>query len=101
MIQLPIGSFLTAARDTEFEGQHFDRKEACRMDVSGNLRSGELNGMKGPIQECISAFSSFTTLPFGRACAVESHSVPPCVVHCKSSPAWRQFIGIERCHLDQ
>ncbi len=49
---------LTAVSDTDFECQHFDRKEACRVDRNGYLQTGELNKVKGQIQECISAFSN-------------------------------------------
>lgn len=50
-------SFLTASSDDVFEGQHFDRKEACRKDPSGNIAGAQLKKLKEQIQEVISAFS--------------------------------------------
>src|SRR5438270_9904208 len=50
-------SFITANSDDAFEGQHFDRKEACRKDASGNIAGAQLKKFKEQIQEVISAFS--------------------------------------------
>jgi predicted HTH transcriptional regulator len=50
-------AFLTANSDDVFEGQHFDRKEACRKDASGNIAGAQLKKLKEQIQEVISAFS--------------------------------------------
>jgi hypothetical protein len=48
--------FLTAATDTDFEGQHFDRKEACRPGADGNVPKSALRNLDSQIAECISAF---------------------------------------------
>ncbi len=50
-------AFLTATSDDIFEGQHLDRKEACRTDASGNIAGGQLKKLKEQLQEVISAFS--------------------------------------------
>jgi predicted HTH transcriptional regulator len=50
-------AFITANSDDVFEGQHFDRKEACRKDASGNIAGAQLKKFKEQIQEVISAFS--------------------------------------------
>src|SRR6266446_4886331 len=50
--------FLTSPSDPDFEGQHFDRKEACRTRSDGNVAPSELKTMDGHIAECISAFSN-------------------------------------------
>lgn len=51
-------ALLTATSDTVFEGQHFDRKEACRVDARGNLIGGQISSLKGQIQECLSGFAN-------------------------------------------
>jgi predicted HTH transcriptional regulator len=52
-------AFLTAPGDTDFEGQHFDRKEAGRLDPGmQSLRSKEMNGLMEHVQRTISAFAN-------------------------------------------
>lgn len=46
--------FLTQDSDDDFEGQHFDRKEAGR----GNVGRGALNDIRNRIKETISAFAN-------------------------------------------
>ncbi len=50
--------FLTSASDDRFEGQHFDRKEACRADEHGNISSSKINRIREHITETISAFAN-------------------------------------------
>ncbi len=50
--------FLTLSSDVDFEGQHFDRKEACRARPDGNVAPSDLRKMDEQITECISAFSN-------------------------------------------
>jgi predicted HTH transcriptional regulator len=50
--------FLTASDDTQFEGQHFDRKEAGRLEDNGNVSKKQLDKVIENIQECISAFAN-------------------------------------------
>jgi hypothetical protein len=50
--------FLTLSSDVDFEGQHFERKEACRGRPDGNVAPSDLKKLDGHITECISAFSN-------------------------------------------
>ena len=50
--------FLTLSSDVDFEGQHFDRKEACRPRPDGNVAPSDRKKMDEQITECISAFSN-------------------------------------------
>jgi hypothetical protein len=50
--------FLTLSSDVDFEGQHFDRKEACRARPDGNVAPSDLRKLGEQITECISAFSN-------------------------------------------
>jgi predicted HTH transcriptional regulator len=50
--------FLTLSSDMDFEGQHFERKEACRARPDGNVAPSDLKKLDGQITECISAFSN-------------------------------------------
>jgi len=53
--------FITAASDSDFEGQHFDRKEAARTDNDGQISKKDLKGLKGLKSQlivCISAFAN-------------------------------------------
>jgi predicted HTH transcriptional regulator len=50
--------FLTAPTDEGFEGQHFDRKEACRPDENGVVRGGQVSRLADQITECVSAFAN-------------------------------------------
>lgn len=43
--------FLTLDSDSQFEGQHFDRKEAGRLNDSGNLGSNQLNKLADLVTE--------------------------------------------------
>ena len=49
---------ITAARDVDFEDQHFDRKEAGRPDLAGHLPSGKLTEIITQAKETISAFAN-------------------------------------------
>jgi predicted HTH transcriptional regulator len=50
--------FLTAGADEDFEGQRFDRKEACRPDQNGAVRGNQISRLTDQITECISAFAN-------------------------------------------
>lgn len=50
--------FLTSDSDDKFEGQHFDRKESCRVDERGNISSSKLSRIRDHITETISAFAN-------------------------------------------
>jgi predicted HTH transcriptional regulator len=49
---------LTAATDVELEDQFFDRKEACRPDEHGKIRSSHLSGLIDELTATISAFAN-------------------------------------------
>ena len=51
-------AFLTAPSDAEFEGQHFDRKEACRANSAGSVPKQELKHLRQQVAECVSAFAN-------------------------------------------
>ncbi|MFN8512814.1 MAG: putative DNA binding domain-containing protein [Thermomicrobiales bacterium] len=51
-------SFLTASSDVDFEGQHFDRKEACRVGPHGSVNGSEVTQLRQQIKESLSAFSN-------------------------------------------
>jgi predicted HTH transcriptional regulator len=52
-------SFLTVARDSDFEGQHFDRKEAGRCNPGATtLSSGQVQKIQAVVKECVSAFAN-------------------------------------------
>ncbi len=51
-------SLLTAEADATFEGQHFDRKEACRPTSGSNVARSQVTNLIEQIQECISAFAN-------------------------------------------
>lgn len=51
-------SFITAPSDDDFEGQHFDRKEAGRIGENGLVNRTELSGLIEQLKECISAFAN-------------------------------------------
>jgi hypothetical protein len=50
--------FLTLSSDADFEGQHFDRKEACRARSDGNVAPSDFKKIGEQITECVSAFSN-------------------------------------------
>lgn len=50
--------FVTVATDTTFEGQHFDRKEAGRMEADGTVHKAKLKNIRDQIEECVSAFAN-------------------------------------------
>lgn len=50
--------FITAKSDTQFEGQHFDRKEAGRPLSDGRIGERDLKGLRQEVTECISAFAN-------------------------------------------
>lgn len=54
-------SFLTINNDSDFEGQHFDRKEACRPDGNGAVSSNHLTRLRDQVVECVSAFANSNT----------------------------------------
>jgi predicted HTH transcriptional regulator len=49
---------ITAARDVDFEDQHFDRKEAARTESDGHLASSRLSELIQHARETISAFAN-------------------------------------------
>jgi len=51
-------AFLTSSSDAVFEGQHFDRKEACQPDASNAVSKSAVRNLIGQITECISAFAN-------------------------------------------
>jgi predicted HTH transcriptional regulator len=51
-------SFITAKNDDDFEGQHFDRKEAGRVGDNGLVNRNELHRVKCQTIECISGFAN-------------------------------------------
>lgn len=51
-------AFLTQPSDNDFEGQHFDRKEAGQATVDGAALRGHLKGVLDKITETISAFAN-------------------------------------------
>ena len=50
-------SFLTQPNDDEFEGQHFDRKEAGRPVSNGPITRRAPDGVKEPVLKTVSAFA--------------------------------------------
>jgi len=53
--------FLTTSNDSDFEGQHFDRKAAGRPDGNGALPSNQLTNLRNQVAECVSAFANTNT----------------------------------------
>src|SRR5262245_38036249 len=52
-------SFLTVARDSDFEGQHFDRKEAGRCNPgAATLSNSQVQKVQTVVKECVSAFAN-------------------------------------------
>ncbi len=51
---------LTDPSDAEVEGQHFDRKEACRPNASGSASDKEVRAFRQQVIECVSAFANST-----------------------------------------
>lgn len=51
-------NFLTTFSDDDFEGQHFDRKEASRTDESGSVKGNKISNLVDQIKECVSAFAN-------------------------------------------
>jgi hypothetical protein len=51
-------SFLTAKTDADFEGQHFDRKEAGRKKADGSVDKHVIHNLIDESTECISAFAN-------------------------------------------
>src|SRR5712692_8791073 len=51
-------TFLTAPRDEEFEGQHFDRKEVGEITATADVLRKQVRGVIGHITECVSAFAN-------------------------------------------
>ena len=50
--------FLTVSSDADFEGQHFDRKEAGRKKADGLVDRSTIHNLVGEISECVSAFAN-------------------------------------------
>lgn len=48
-------SFITSPSDTQFEGQHFDRKEAGRVPPTGGVN---VRALIAEVKECLSAFAN-------------------------------------------
>lgn len=53
--------FITQNSDDDFEGQHFDRKEACQASVDAKTLSNQLRNVRDEIQGTISAFANRNT----------------------------------------
>ncbi|MFN8625186.1 MAG: Piwi domain-containing protein [Candidatus Binatia bacterium] len=51
-------AFLTQRSDSDFEGQHFDRKEAGQSSATGNTLRSQLRDVREEIRETISAFAN-------------------------------------------
>jgi predicted HTH transcriptional regulator len=51
-------AYLTQPTDDGFEGQHFDRKEAGRLQAGGTISSSSLSGLKDLVVKTISAFAN-------------------------------------------
>jgi predicted HTH transcriptional regulator len=51
-------ALITAASDDQIEGQHFDRKQAGRIDESGQVTKNSVDTLKDQLIECISAFAN-------------------------------------------
>ena len=51
-------SFLTQASDDDFEGQHFDRKEAGRVGIDTTTLENQLKGVRNKVKETVSAFAN-------------------------------------------
>jgi hypothetical protein len=49
---------LIAPADEDFEGQHFDRKEASRIDEHGSVAKNQFGRLVDQIEECVSAFAN-------------------------------------------
>jgi predicted HTH transcriptional regulator len=52
--------FVTVTTDVDFEDQHFDRKEAGRLEADGTTHNSKLSGARDQIVECASAFANAT-----------------------------------------
>jgi len=50
--------FLTTPADRDFEGQLFDRKEACRPRPDGSVSGSDIQRFRSQIVECISGFAN-------------------------------------------
>jgi predicted HTH transcriptional regulator len=51
-------AYLTQPTDDGFEGQHFDRKEAGRLQAGGTITPSALNGVKDLVVKTVSAFAN-------------------------------------------
>jgi len=51
-------SFITQARDTDFEGQHFDRKIAGQNGADSQALQRQLRDVRDEITETVSAFAN-------------------------------------------
>ena len=51
-------AFLTTARDEDFEGQHFDRKEAGLIDSGGGTSKSQMDSVRDEIVDTVSAFAN-------------------------------------------
>ena len=49
---------ITSSFDDDFEGQHFDRKEAGRVGDNGLVSKSNLRGVRDQITECVSGFAN-------------------------------------------
>jgi Putative DNA-binding domain len=54
--------FLMLPSDADFEGQHFERKEACRVRTDGEVSRSDIRKLEEHIVETISAFSNANRL---------------------------------------
>lgn len=53
---------MAAPDDASFEGQYFDRKEACKPGPNGTVPGAQLSKLREDIVECISAFANTNQL---------------------------------------
>ncbi len=51
-------NFLTQPVDDDFEGQHFDRKEAARPQPDGSVSRGSLDNLRELVRKTVSAFGN-------------------------------------------
>ncbi len=52
-------SFLTVAKDSDFESQHFDRKEAGRCNpATPTLSNSQVQKVQAVVKECVAAFAN-------------------------------------------
>lgn len=65
--------FLTMNSDADFEGQHFDRKEAGRKKADGLVDRSTIHNLVGEITECVSAFANSNKIGGLLALGISKH----------------------------